>query len=432
MQSAHAVPSSGKRASVKLTAGVVRGLALPRGKLEDKVFDSEVAGFAVRLRDGGSKKFIFDYKLGAKQRRMTIGDVSALTVDAARKTAAKLYARVKLGQDPASDKAEAKTLAAETFGTTIGAYLAYQRSRLRPRNYPNEERNLLKHAKALHALPLRKITRREIAAVLTAIGKHHSVAANRVRSSLSGFFSWAMTQGLVDANPVIGTAKNEERSRDRVLLPAELRAIWAALTESRYSDIIRLLALTGARAREIAELRWSEIHDDTIILPGDRTKNGKAHVIPLAKGARDSIARQSRHSDFVFGHNKDSGPFAGWSKAKLELDARIAAAGKVLPHWTTHDLRRTFATYAGGGLPEHLLKKLPPVDKKLASGLGIPPHVIEAALNHVSGFKAGVAGIYNGSSYSAEVKTALDRWAEHLMAIVEGRDSNVMPLRREA
>jgi len=431
MQSAHAVPSSGKRASEKLTDKTVRNLVLPPGKIEDKRFDRAVPGFGVRLREGGSKKFIFDYKLGAKQRRMTIGDVSALTVDAARKTAAKLHARVKLGQDPASDKTEAKSLAAETFGATIGAYLAEKRKELRPRNYPNVERNLLNHAKTLHALPLRKITLREIATVLASISKHHPVTANRVRSTLLGFFAWAITRGLVDANPVVNAAKNKEHSRERVLLPAELRAIWAALTESRYSAIIRLLALTGARAREIAELRWSEIHDDAIILPGERTKNGQAHVIPLVKLARDIIAQQHQCSDFVFGHNKDSGPFTGWSKAKLDLDAKIADAGAAVPHWTTHDLRRTFATLAGGGLPEHLLKKLTPVDKKLASGLGIAPHVIESALNHISGFKAGVGGVYQRTSYSAEVKTALDRWAEHLMAIVEGRDSNVMPLRRE-
>ena len=72
---------------------------------------------------------------------------------------------------------------------------------------------------------------------------------------------------------------------------------------------------------------------------------------------------------------------------KERLDARITAAngGKAIPHFTLHDLRRTFATYAGGGLPEHEFKRLPPRDKELASGLGILPHVVEAILNHVSG-----------------------------------------------
>jgi integrase len=116
------------------------------------------------------------------------------------------------------------------------------------------------------------------------------------------------------------------------------------------------------------------------------------------------------------------------------LDERVAEAngGKPIPHWTPHDLRRSFATYAGGGLPEHLLKKLPVQDRDAASGLGIEPHVIEAVLNHYSGSKAGVSGIYNRSTYAAQKKVALDLWADRLLAIVKGRASNVTPLRREA
>jgi len=83
-------------------------------------------------------------------------------------------------------------------------------------------------------------------------------------------------------------------------------------------------------------------------------------------------------------------------------------------------------------LPEHQLKKLPLQDRDAASGLGIQPHVVEAILNHISGTRGGVAGVYNRSTYAAEKKTALDLWADRLMAIVEDRVSNVTPLRREA
>ena len=116
------------------------------------------------------------------------------------------------------------------------------------------------------------------------------------------------------------------------------------------------------------------------------------------------------------------------------MDERIAEAngGKPIPHWTPHDLRRSFATYAGGGLPEHQLKKLPKRDQEVASGLGIQPHVVEAVLNHVSGARGGVAGVYNRSTYSSEKRQALDLWADRLMAIVEGRESNITPIRGRA
>jgi hypothetical protein len=83
-------------------------------------------------------------------------------------------------------------------------------------------------------------------------------------------------------------------------------------------------------------------------------------------------------------------------------------------------------------LPADLLAKLTPAERKLADGLKVQPHVREAILNHVSGYRAGVSGVYDQSTYEAEKKTALDRWANHLAAIVEARPSNVTPLRRGA
>jgi hypothetical protein len=64
--------------------------------------------------------------------------------------------------------------------------------------------------------------------------------------------------------------------------------------------------------------------------------------------------------------------------------------------------------------------------------LGVQPHVIEAVRNHVSGHRAGVAGIYNRASYEREKAVALDLLAEHLTAIVKGRKSKITPLRRRA
>lgn len=438
MQSAHDPPSrGGKRPSIRLTKATVQELALPEGKADYTFFDSDVKGFGLRIRAGGSRAFVFVYKIGrAKNRRMVLGATTAVSVDGARKTAAKLYAAVRLGQDPSGDRAEAKIQAVETFEATARTYLEYQRQRVRPGTYPDLKRHLVKYARPLHQLQFAKVTRRDAAAVLTSVTKHSGdVSGNRTRSSLFGFFNWGMQQGLIDQNPVLGTATNEERPRTRLLLPGELRATWAELPENQFGDIMRLLMLTGQRANEIAALRWSEINDGMIVLSADRTKNHKLHTIPLSQPALDILAKQPRHSDrdVIFGRHTTTGSFTGWAKCKKELDERIAATlGAPLPHWVVHDLRRTFATYAAGGLPEHLKKTLPPRDKKAADGLGFAPHVIEAALNHVGGTARGgaVALIYNLSTYSVEKRALFDQWSQHLLAIVEDRESVVTPLRR--
>src|SRR5262249_6629475 len=205
------------------------------------------------------------------------------------------------------------------------------------------------------------------------------------------------------------TEKRKENSRTRVLSDTELKAIWAACRDNGFGAIIRLLVLTGQRKSEIGSLRWDEVQDEQIVLPPQRTKNGRTHGVPLSDAAKAILDKfRSNHRTYVFGRY-DSG-FGGWNTAKSELDANIAKASKPIEHWTLHDLRRTAAT-------------------RMAD-LGVQPYIIEAVLNHVSGHRAGVAGIYNRATYDKEKREALNLWAEHVLATVEGHAAKVLPLKR--
>jgi integrase len=396
---------------MRLTAKNVRDLPLPEGKSDHVYWDETITGLGLRIRASGARVLIFQYGR-MPTRRMKLGVVGAVDFETARKTAQKLYHQVQLGEDPAGERAEAKAKTAETFEAILRTYLEWKRPQVRASTMTGIERDLLVYAKTLHPLPLVKIERRQIAAVLAQLVQNNgAVTANRTRASLSAFFSWAIGEGIIDTNAVSGTNRQEEKARDRVLLAEELKAVWNALPENNFGSIMKLLVLTGCRADEIAGLRWEEVRDDRIELPGARTKNGRAHTIPLSEPARAVIAAQPRHSDeFVF-VSLTGRPFRSFARCKILLDEAIAkTGGKPLNHWTIHDLRRTAAT--------------------MMAEIDIQPHIIEAVLNHVSGHKAGVAGIYNRANYEAEKRTALCRWAEHVTAIVEGRESNVTPLRR--
>jgi integrase len=402
---------------MKLDKKAVDGLTLPQGKSEVFLFDDAVPGFGIRRR-GNSKVWIFQYRLGNRQRRMTLGAVSAVPLTDARKTAGELHARVKLGQDPAGDKTEAREKAAETFSAAAVPFLARQRERLRPRTYLEVERHVHTQAKLLHGMALAKIERRDIARLLTGLveGSGPS-AANHCRATLSTFFAWAVREGLIDSNPVTSTNKaTVAGARERVLSDGEVREIWAALGDDDYGDIVRLLALSGARRDEIGSLDWTEVdlRRRLIILPGSRTKNKRPFEIPLSQPALEILQKRTPLDgrEFVFGEGR--GGFSGWSACKKRLDARIAASrgthGKApMPNWRLHDLRRTMSTV-------------------MHERLGILPHIVEACLNHVSGHMGGVAGVYNRATYEAEKRQALDRWATHVCAVVEERDSNVVPL----
>ena len=396
-----------------LTDKTVAALHLPAGKSEATFFDSELAGFGLRLRSGGAARWVYQYDFGPRTRRVTLGSTAALSAAQARAAAADLHHRVRLGADPASDKAERRVRAAETLGALLAVYLAEQREHLKPLSFTQKQRHLSKHCRPLHGMAIAKVDRRAVAARLTAVAtKSGPVEANRTRASLSAFFSWAIGQGFAESNPVVGTVPRPEKSRDRVLSPAELRAIWTATAGGDdYSAIVRLLLLTGCRADEIGSLAFSEIAGDKLILPGARIKNGRDHVLPLSAPAQSIIAARPRMfgSEFVFGRGDNGRGFTGWSSTKVLLDARLKAAGAKIGHWTNHDLRRSVATHM--------------------AELGIAPHIIEAVLNHVSGHKHGVAGIYNRATYENEKRAALTLWAEKLLEIVEGKTRKVVPLR---
>jgi integrase len=278
-----------------------------------------------------------------------------------------------------------------------------------------DRRYLTQYAKRLHAMSADSVDRRTIAVLLNdVIAERGMTAAARCRQSLSAFFAWLIREGIREHNPVIGTNNPGQHleARDRVLTDEEIRAIWAACRDDDFGRIVRLLLLTGARRDEIGGLQWSEIdlNSGVLTIPGTRTKNHHALRLPLPQAAVDILSSAPRkgHRSFVFGGR--GGAFSAWSYSSLALNARMAEkGGKPVAPWRLHDLRRTAAT-------------------KMAE-IGVQPHVIEATLNHRSGHKAGVAGVYNRASYEQDVKRALAIWADHVEALAEGNSPKVIAFR---
>lgn len=153
-----------------------------------------------------------------------------LSVQEARRRATQLYASAKLGDDPARRKKEAKQQAAETVGAKLPFFLARQKDRvknggLRPRTLVEIERHLLFHAKRLHPKPLVEVTRRDIAELLSALTENLSDGTiNRIHTSVMSFFGWAVSEGLLESNPAVGTSRrSEKKQRTRLITDAECR-----------------------------------------------------------------------------------------------------------------------------------------------------------------------------------------------------------------
>jgi integrase len=394
----------------------VFALPLPAGKKEALYFDKgklseRVPGLALRIREGGSRRFIFFFRLAGKSQRVTIGDASAWSLDAARARARELRVKVDRGEHPAADRQAAKVEQARqvlTLGAVAADYLDDRRSKMRPRTHSETTRYLRDYFKPLHDLQIDKIERRDVAAQCRTIAKENGpVAADRARSVLSALYAWAIGEGKAEANPVIGTNKCSDNSpRNRVLSDAELAKIWNALSNNDYGAIVRLLILTGCRREEIGGLRWSEVNLDakTITIPGSRTKNYNQHVVPLSDLALDTLQVEHRiiGRDLVFGRS-DSG-FLGFTWSKRLLDQAVPLE----PPWVIHDIRRTVRTGLGK--------------------LGVAPHIAEAVLNHLP---PRLTRTYDTYKYEPEKRDALDRWANHIKLILaKASGANIVEMTR--
>jgi integrase len=397
---------------MKLNAKIAAA-ELPAGRDDHVIWDDDMPGFGLRLRAGSGRvrrTYIVQYRTAGRSRRLLLGSADVLGAEQARAAAKKALAEVALGGDPQGTKSAQRRSDDNTLRSAIDDYLAIKRTKVRARTLREVERYLRgPYFKALHPRPLEQVTRKDVAGCLNRIVAHNgNVAASRARTTLAAFYVWALGAGLAEANPVVGTNKPEDsKPRERILSDEELVAVWDACLDSGYGRTVKLLTLTGCRRKEVGGMRWSELDLDagTWTLPATRAKNGRAHTLPLPPAALAIIARIERFEgqDHLFGASADHG-FQRWSAAKDELDNRSGVTG-----WTLHDIRRTVAT-------------------RMAD-IGIQPHVIEAVLNHQSGHKRGVAGTYNRSAYATEVKTALERWAAHVEALVAGRTDNVVTLR---
>jgi integrase len=259
--------------------------------------------------------------------------------------------------------------------------------------------------------PAERFDRAAVVRVLDGIAKAgHPSIASRTAAYGRACFQWALKRGTVAANPFAALpAIGEKPKRDRVLTDNELVAIWraAAAMGPPFGPIVRLLILTGQRREEVGGMTWAELSDDflTWTIAASRAKNGTPHVVPLAEPARELLRSLPRAGALVMPGDRPPAPFSGWSKAKARLDVAAGVAD-----WVLHDLRRTMAT----GLQR----------------LGVRLEVTEAALNHISGSRAGIVGIYQRHNWAAEKRAALEAWASHVMALVEGREpgANVVAL----
>jgi integrase len=399
-----------------LTDLQIKKLPLPQSRKE--VPDGKITGLYLVLQPSGARSWALRYRAAGKPTKLTIGPYPAIDLATARRRAQEAIGEIAGGKDPARAKKaarEARKAKRDADDKRLDKVAASYLDRYVKREVGAAWGKEIQRQFRVEILPvlgdkpIESVSKAHIRDLLDSIVDRGSpITANRTFATLRQLFNWAIDRDLITASPMPKSAPSPEQARDRVLSDSEIRAVWGALEQADwpFGPVGKLLMLTGARRDEIAAGMWSEINLETKTwtLSGSRTKNGEPHEIPLsdaAIGILSDLPRIEGKPGFIFTTNGRTS-VSGFSKAKEALDTSIADilgdGAEPMPHWTLHDLRRTVATN---------LQKL-----------GVRLEVTEAVLNHVSGSRAGIVGVYQRHTWANEKRIALNAWARRLDAIV--------------
>lgn len=400
--------------------------------------DLAVPGLVLRVSPTGTRTWCVVYGRGRRHdaARMTLGALEERTLPEARTEARRILAAAAVGEDPA---ARAREVRRRPEGLTLAdlARLYFVRKarqkRLRPKT-EKEYRRLL-DVEVLPQLGDRQpgsVTRADVRGLLATIEERSPSVANHTFEMIRGLYSWALSEDLVVSSPCVGMKKPAAtEATDRVLSPPELRALLHALDdlESQSSDVVRVLLLTGVRLRMALGMRRDELQElEAAALArwviaggyGGRSKNRRAHVVPLSGPALAVVKRRlkaiGKRATFLFPNRDSAKRPAVWLTAYVErlrantqrhFDAdrkRRRLPPEAMPAWTVHQLRHTVRTH-------------------LREQLGVRDDVGELVLGHV---RKGVAGTYNRAELLAERRAALVAWADWLERVKSDQPAKVL------
>lgn len=374
-------------AKISFTELTVKNLAVP-AKGQVSYWDDGLAGFGIRVSQGGSKTWIVLDPRAKVRVAETIGRYPLISLKTARSEAKRLLAERTLGQRRSPRR---------RWEDAVEEYLAEVGEKRRERTRGDYERLLSRHFK-FGETQVAEVSSKDLEKRLEKLKdvpseRHHAFVAVRA------FLNWSERKGYLTENPMRRmTPPKNGASRERVLEDDELKKIWQACDGS-FGDLVKLLILTGQRRGEIQRLRSDMIEGNRITLPSWLTKNHRPHTFPIGATANSILKRisgeaSSTEAKFVFPARCGTDDFCRnlW-KGKKSLDERSG-----VKDWTLHDLRRTFAS----GL----------------ASKGVALHIIEKLLNHITGSLGGLRAVYNRYDYWDEQVEAIRKWEDHIRALV--------------
>lgn len=349
------------------------------------IWDTETRGFGLRVSSGGAKSYILQRRIGKKERRMTIGRAGDMTLDKARKEAAKLVAQIVDGIDPVQEQ-ERQAVQALTLGAAFENYIAApvqkqgaSRGKVRKPRTVRDIRLQMMRFKDWLELPIKDITEDMVKARHKKIAEVSPAQANLAFRYLRACLNFAiadsdprnpaLTHNPVDRLNRTNTWANVEAAKGHV--PADrladfVQAVQTGLVglrhENEHRDAILFMLLTGARHAEVMgdgksgyePLKWSQVDLDAATVFFPEPKNRQPFTVHLSRQVVELLRQRKKISGkrrYVFGNAKGDvveDIRSAYARLEKAMGFRV----------TSHDLRRSYTTAASKCCNAYVLKAL--------------------------------------------------------------------------
>ncbi len=318
------------------------------------LWDTEMAGFGLRIYPTGRKSFVVSYWINGRRRFYTLGRYGRITLPQARDAAMEVFLKVHRGEDPSANRQAASQ--APTVADLADRHIK-DHAKIKTKNRSAKRARQLWDRSILPKIGKRKVAdiqRPEIARLITAMADTPAMA-NKVISLLSKSFNLAEIWGWrpEGSNPCRHIQRFQEESRERYLSELELGRLGDVLAEAERSwgtsphaiAAIRLLIFTGCRSAEILTLRWTEVDFERRCLHLSDSKTGKRTVM-LNTAALQVLADIEHFDDnphVIVGSKRGS------HRSSLQNVWPRICHDAQLEDVRVHDLRHTYASYGVNG-----------------------------------------------------------------------------------
>lgn len=308
----------------------------------------------LKVNDTGTKNWVQRLLIAGKRHDLGLGGFPTVSLEKARRAAFDNRVAIADGRDLLAERRKVRLpsfreAAEKTYETLKPRWRSIKVQK-------NWWAILERHAfKRIGDLPIDQVGREQVLSVLTPLWTSSPEMGRKLKRGINAVFQWGLAHGHIEVNvvdqvsgalPRQPAVKEHFRSLPYQEIPAALETIQSSGISKAAKLALRLLILTMCRSGEVRNAAWPEVDTDEKVwrIPGNKTKSGREHTIPLTPAMLE-VLEQARALNDGSGLVFPSPAKPGRPMTDATLSKSLRACG-LADRATCHGFRAAGRTFA--------------------------------------------------------------------------------------